>query len=101
MNDKLLGYVIFLCSLLGIACYFYLVFLSPWILLAIQVSAFMAVAAILAIIAGIGYTLATMPRARNEFCIMVAFLVGLYGGVANLLVDIPALWNYDLCVRTK
>ena len=48
-------------SLLGIACYYYLVFLSPWILLAIQVSAFVAVAAILAVIAWIGYTLATTP----------------------------------------
>lgn len=26
---------------------------------------------------------------------LVAFLVGLFGGLANLLVDIPALWNYD------
>ena len=26
---------------------------------------------------------------------LVAFLVGLFGGVANLLVDIPALWNID------
>ena len=61
MDDKLLGYVIFLSSLLGIACYFYLVFLSPWILLTIQVSAFMAVAAILLIMSWIGYTLATTP----------------------------------------
>ena len=56
-----MGYVIFLGSLLGIACYFYLVFLSPWILLTIQVSAFVAVAAILLIMAWIGYTLATTP----------------------------------------
>ena len=61
MNDKYLGYVILLCSLSGIACYFYLVFLSPWILLTIQISAFIAVAAILAIISWIGYTLATTP----------------------------------------
>ena len=61
MNDKVLGYVILLGSLLGIACYFYLVFLSPWILLTIQVSAFMAVAAILLIMSWIGYTLATTP----------------------------------------
>ena len=27
---------------------------------------------------------------------LVAFLVGLSCGLANLLVDIPALWNYDL-----
>ncbi len=26
---------------------------------------------------------------------LVAFLVGLSGGLANLLVDIPALWLYD------
>ena len=25
---------------------------------------------------------------------LVAFLVGLFGGLANLLVDVPALWNY-------
>ena len=61
LDDKVLGYLILIGSLLGIACYFYLVFLSPWILLAIQVSAFIAVAAILAIMAWIGYTLATTP----------------------------------------
>ncbi len=27
--------------------------------------------------------------------LLVAFLVGLSGGLANLLIDIPALWNYD------
>ena len=26
---------------------------------------------------------------------LVAFLVGLFGGLANLLVDVPALWNHD------
>jgi len=61
LDDKVLGYLILVGSLLGIACYFYLVFLSPWILLAIQVSAFMAVTAILAIMAWIGYTLAATP----------------------------------------
>jgi len=25
----------------------------------------------------------------------LALLVGFFGGLANLLVDIPALWNYD------
>jgi len=61
LDDKLLGYVIFICSLLGIACYFYLVFLSPWFLLTIQVSVFVAVAGILAIITWLGYTLVTTP----------------------------------------
>jgi len=27
--------------------------------------------------------------------LMVALLVGLFGGVVNLLVDLPAFWNYD------
>jgi len=56
-----LGYVILVGGLVGIACYFYLVFLSPWILLVVQVSAFLAVAAVLAVVAWIGYTLATTP----------------------------------------
>ena len=61
MNDKVLGYVILIGSLFGIACYFYLVFLSPWALLVVQFSAFLAVAAVLVIMAWIGYTLATTP----------------------------------------
>ena len=51
MNDKVLGYIILTGSLGGIACYFYLVFLSPWALLVVQVSVFLAVAAVLAIMA--------------------------------------------------
>jgi len=61
LNDKTLGYAILLGSLFGIACYFYLMFMSPWILPVLQISAFLAVTAILAIIAWIGYTLATTP----------------------------------------
>ena len=61
MNDKVMGYVIVLGSLLGVACYFYLLFLSPWDMLVLQISAFLAVAAVLAIMAWIGYTLATTP----------------------------------------
>ncbi len=61
MNDKIMGYVILLVSLFGIACYFYLIFLSPWAILVLQITAFLAVAAILAIMAWIGYTLATTP----------------------------------------
>ena len=61
MDDKVSGYAILSGSLLGIACYFYLVFLSPWALLVVQVSAFLAVAAVLVIVAWIGYTLATTP----------------------------------------
>ncbi len=61
LDDQSVGYVILFGSLLGIALYFYLTFLSPWILLVIQISAFIAVAAMLAIIAWIGYTLASTP----------------------------------------
>jgi predicted DNA-binding transcriptional regulator len=61
MDDRVLGGVILVGSLLGAACYFWLVFLSPWSLLVIQVSAFAAVAAVLVIVAWIGYTLATTP----------------------------------------
>jgi len=61
LDDKMLGYIILIGSLLGIGLYFYLVFMSPWTLLVIQISAFLAVTAMLAIIAWIGYTLATTP----------------------------------------
>ena len=61
MDDKVLGYVVLFGSLLGIACYFYLVFLSPWALLVVQVSVFLAVAAVLLIMTWMGYTLATTP----------------------------------------
>jgi len=60
-KDQALGSMILLLSILGIAVYFYLTFLSPWIILTIQISAFIAVAVILLIIAWIGYTLATTP----------------------------------------
>lgn len=61
MDDRILGAVILLGSLLGVAIYFWLVFLSHWAWLVIQLSAFLAVAAVLVIIAWIGYTLATTP----------------------------------------
>jgi predicted DNA-binding transcriptional regulator len=61
MNDRLMGALVLLASLAGVVVYFYLVFLAPWALLVIQVSAFLAVAAVLVIVAWIGYTLATTP----------------------------------------
>ena len=61
MDDRVLGAGILLGSLLGIACYFWLVFMSPWAWLTVQLSAFLAVAAVLVIMAWIGYTLATTP----------------------------------------
>lgn len=56
-----MGYVLFIGCLLGIGFYFYLTFLSPWVLLVLQISVFLAVAAVLAILAWIGYALATTP----------------------------------------
>jgi len=61
MNDRVLGGGILLGSLVGLALYFYLIFVSPWSFLVIQISAFAAVAAVLVIVAWIGYTLATTP----------------------------------------
>lgn len=60
-NDRTLGGLILISSIAGIIVYFWLLFLSPWSLLTIQVSAFVAVGAILIIIAWVGYTLATTP----------------------------------------
>lgn len=61
MDDRALGALILVGSLVVVAIYFYLVFLSQWSLLVIQVSAFAAVGAVLVIVAWIGYTLATTP----------------------------------------
>ena len=61
MNDKTLGYIILAGSILGIVIYFYLLFMSPWSWLTIQVSAMLAVGMILLIVAWIGYTLASTP----------------------------------------
>ncbi len=60
-KDQGLGWLILVCSVLGIALYYYLVFMSAWSLLTIQVSAFLAVGMMLLIFAWIGYTLATTP----------------------------------------
>lgn len=58
-DDKVLGYILLVGSLAGIGCYFYLVFISPWAWLVVQVSAFIAVSALLAVMTWIGYILAT------------------------------------------
>jgi len=60
-RDRILGGTILCGSVGGIAIYFWLVFLSPWTVLAIQGTAFIGVAAILAILAWIGYVLTTTP----------------------------------------
>jgi len=60
-KDQVLGAGILIGSLTGVAVYFFLVFFSVWDALTIKVSAFAAVAAVLLILAWIGYTLATTP----------------------------------------
>ena len=61
MDDRVIGALILVGSILGILAYFWLVFLSPWMLLTMQLTVFIAVAAVLVILAWIGYTLATTP----------------------------------------
>jgi len=60
-RDRVYGGAILCGSIGGIAVYFWLVFISPWSVQAIQATAFIGVAAILAILAWIGYVLATTP----------------------------------------
>ncbi len=60
-DDRVLGGAILIGSLVGIVIYFWLLFMSPWSWLTIQVSAFLAVGMCLLIMAWIGYTLATTP----------------------------------------
>ena len=60
-SDRTIGGVILLGSIVGIFVYFWLVFVSPWGLMTLRVSAFLVVAALLGVVAWIGYTLATTP----------------------------------------
>ena len=60
-KDQGIGWIVLILSVLGIVFYYYLVFMSSWKYLTIQISAFFAVAMMLLIFAWIGYTLATTP----------------------------------------
>ncbi len=57
MEKRGLGYALLIGALFSIGCYSYLVFISPWAQLIVQVSAFLAVTAVLAVMAWKGYTL--------------------------------------------
>ena len=61
VDDRVLGGGILVVSVAGIVAYFWLLFMSPWAWLTLQVSAFLAVGMVLLIMAWIGYTLATTP----------------------------------------
>ncbi|MEM1554096.1 MAG: transcriptional regulator [Thermoproteota archaeon] len=60
-KDQALGLLLFLGSIVGAVLYLWLVFLSPWQMLVLQITAFVAVGFILFILGWIGYTLATTP----------------------------------------
>ena len=63
VNDKSTGSLLFIIGLAGILIYGYLLFFynESMTTLILQITAFIAVAMILAIIAWIGYTMATTP----------------------------------------
>ena len=60
-RDQVIGALILIGSIIGIILYGWLVFFSPWILLVMELTGFIAVAGVLGILAWIGYTLATTP----------------------------------------
>jgi len=60
-KDQAIGAILLIGCILGIFIYGWLVFASQWAFLTLQITGFIAVAGILAILAWIGYTLATTP----------------------------------------
>jgi len=60
-RDQTVGVLLCLGSVLGILAYGWLVFASEWAMLTLQLTGFIAVGAVLGILAWIGYTLATTP----------------------------------------
>ena len=60
-KDQVLGAVVMVCCILGIIIYGWLVFFSGFWQLIIKITAFVAVAGVLGVLAWIGYTLATTP----------------------------------------
>ena len=60
-KDQTIGAVILIVCVLGIIIYGWLVFLTEWSLLVLQLTGFVAIFAILGIGAWIGWTMATTP----------------------------------------
>ena len=58
-KDQLVGTLILIASIIGILVYRWIVFLTEWALILLQLIGFMAVAVVLEVLAWIGYTLAT------------------------------------------
>jgi predicted DNA-binding transcriptional regulator len=60
-RDKAIGVGLMAVGVIGILVYGWLVFFSPWQIFILQLTAFVAVAAVLGILAWVGYALATTP----------------------------------------
>ena len=63
-RDQLVGALILIASIIGILVYGWIVFFTEWALILLQLTGFIAVAAVLGILAWIGYTLATTPSPK-------------------------------------
>jgi predicted DNA-binding transcriptional regulator len=60
-RDRAVGVGLVAVGVVGILVYGWLVFFSPWQVYILQLTAFVAVAAVLGILAWVGYALATTP----------------------------------------
>jgi predicted DNA-binding transcriptional regulator len=60
-RDKVIGVGLMAVGVIGILLYGWLVFFSPWQVFILQLTAFVAVAAVLGILTWVGYALATTP----------------------------------------
>lgn len=60
-KDQALGMVLLIASVLGIIVYGWLVFLTEYSLLVLELTGFVAIAGMLGILSWIGYTMATTP----------------------------------------
>jgi len=60
-RDQAIGALILAASVIGIVIYGWVLFFTEWMILLLQITGFVAVVAILGILAWIGYTLATTP----------------------------------------
>lgn len=64
VRDQVLGGLVLVVSVVGIIIYFFLIFLPPfpgWDVVTMKITMFAGVGIILAILAWVGYTLATTP----------------------------------------
>jgi predicted DNA-binding transcriptional regulator len=59
--NRAIGVGLMAAGVIGILLYGWLVFFSPWQVLILQLTAFMAVAAVFGVLAWVGYALSTTP----------------------------------------